>query len=97
VNICAMELKFVGGSMGTVVGEKITRAIERSIERRAPIIIISASGGAAHAEGAISLIADGQNFCGADCALDEAKIPYISCSPTRPPAALPPASPCWAI
>ena len=45
VNVCAMELKFVGGSMGTVVGEKITRAVERSIERRSPLIVVSASGG----------------------------------------------------
>nr|MDP9114037.1 acetyl-CoA carboxylase carboxyl transferase subunit beta [Acidobacteriota bacterium] len=56
VNICAMELKFVGGSMGTVVGEKITRAVERSMERRAPLIIVSASGGARMQEGAISLM-----------------------------------------
>src|SRR5262249_52885154 len=42
VNICSMELKFVGGSMGAVVGEKITRAVERSIDRRAPLIVVSA-------------------------------------------------------
>src|ERR1700688_4491247 len=40
VNICAMELKFIGGSMGAVVGEKITRAVERSITRRAPLVIV---------------------------------------------------------
>ena len=44
VNICAMEVKFIGGSMGCVVGEKITRAIERSIEKSTPLVIVSASG-----------------------------------------------------
>jgi acetyl-CoA carboxylase carboxyl transferase subunit beta len=77
VNICAMELKFVGGSMGTVVGEKITRAIERSIERRAPIIIVSASGGARMQEGAVSLMQMAK-ISAALMRLDEAKIPYIS-------------------
>jgi acetyl-CoA carboxylase carboxyl transferase subunit beta len=77
VNICAMELKFVGGSMGTVVGEKITRAIERSIERRAPIIIVSASGGARMQEGAISLMQMAK-ISAALMKLDEAKVPYIS-------------------
>src|SRR5260221_13311193 len=56
VNICAMELKFVGGSMGAVMGEEITRSIERSIEKRVPIIVISASGGARMQEGAVSLM-----------------------------------------
>jgi acetyl-CoA carboxylase carboxyl transferase subunit beta len=46
VHICSMELKFIGGSMGAVVGEKITRAIERCLAERAPIIIVCASGGA---------------------------------------------------
>ncbi|MBV9768762.1 MAG: acetyl-CoA carboxylase carboxyl transferase subunit beta, partial [Bryobacterales bacterium] len=56
VHICAMELKFVGGSMGTVVGEVITRAIERSVEHKIPLIIVSASGGARMQEGAASLM-----------------------------------------
>ena len=77
VSICAMELKFVGGSMGIVVGEKITRAIERSIERRAPIIIVSASGGARMQEGAISLMQMAK-ISAALMRLDEAKVPYVS-------------------
>jgi acetyl-CoA carboxylase carboxyl transferase subunit beta len=77
VNICAMELKFVGGSMGAVVGEKITRAIERSMERRAPLILISASGGARMQEGAISLMQMAK-ISAALARLDDAKIPYIS-------------------
>jgi len=77
VQICAMELKFIGGSMGTVVGEKITRAIERSIERRAPLIIVSASGGARMQEGAISLMQLAK-ISAALMRLDEAHVPYIS-------------------
>ncbi len=77
VNICAMELKFVGGSMGTVVGEKITRAVERSIERRAPLIVVSASGGARMQEGAISLMQMAK-ISAALMRLDEERLPYIS-------------------
>src|SRR5207248_9076495 len=54
--IAAMEYAFIGGSMGVVVGEKITRAIEMAIERRNPVIIISCSGGARMMEGALSLM-----------------------------------------
>jgi acetyl-CoA carboxylase carboxyl transferase subunit beta len=77
VHICAMELKFIGGSMGSVVGEKITRAIERSIEKRAPLIIISASGGARMQEGAISLMQLAK-ISAALMRLDEARVPYVS-------------------
>jgi acetyl-CoA carboxylase carboxyl transferase subunit beta len=77
VNICAMELKFIGGSMGAVVGEKITRAIERSLKDRAPLIIISASGGARMQEGAISLMQLAK-ISSALMRLDDAKVPYIS-------------------
>src|SRR5262245_31520847 len=54
--VCAMELQFVGGSLGSVVGEKITRAIERAIAARSALVIFSASGGARMQEGAISLM-----------------------------------------
>jgi len=77
VHICAMEPKFIGGSMGCVVGEKITRAIERSIAQRAPLIIVSASGGARMQEGAISLMQMAK-ISAALMRLDEARIPYIS-------------------
>lgn len=77
VHICAMELKFVGGSMGTVVGEVITRAIERSLEQRVPLIIVSASGGARMQEGAVSLMQMAK-ISGALMRLDEARVPYIS-------------------
>jgi acetyl-CoA carboxylase carboxyl transferase subunit beta len=77
VNICAMELKFIGGSMGAVVGEKITRAVERSIASRAPLIVFSASGGARMQEGAISLMQLAK-ISAALMRLDEATVPYIS-------------------
>jgi acetyl-CoA carboxylase carboxyl transferase subunit beta len=77
VHICAMELKFVGGSMGTVVGEVITRAIERSMEQKVPLIIVSASGGARMQEGAISLMQLAK-ISAALMRLDQARIPYIS-------------------
>jgi acetyl-CoA carboxylase carboxyl transferase subunit beta len=77
VHICAMELKFVGGSMGTVVGEVITRAIERSLEQKVPLIIVSASGGARMQEGAVSLMQMAK-ISGALMRLDEAGVAYIS-------------------
>jgi acetyl-CoA carboxylase carboxyl transferase subunit beta len=77
VNICALELSFIGGSMGAVVGEKITRAIERSIAEKAPVIIVSASGGARMQEGAVSLMQMAK-ISAALMRLDQAGVPYIS-------------------
>lgn len=56
VVFCVMDFSFIGGSMGSVVGEKIARAIDEAIKRKLPLIIISASGGARMMEGAISLM-----------------------------------------
>ncbi len=77
VQICGLELKFIGGSMGSVVGEKITRAIERCMAERTPLVIISASGGARMQEGAISLMQLAK-LSAALMRLDEAGLPYIS-------------------
>jgi acetyl-CoA carboxylase carboxyl transferase subunit beta len=77
VQVCSLELKFIGGSMGAVMGEKIARAIDRSLERREPLIIVSASGGARMQEGAVSLMQLGK-ICAALMRLDEAGVPYIS-------------------
>ncbi|MFB3829766.1 MAG: acetyl-CoA carboxylase, carboxyltransferase subunit beta [Bryobacteraceae bacterium] len=77
VQICSMEARFIGGSMGCVVGEKITRAIERSIEENSPLIIVSASGGARMQEGAVSLMQMAK-ISAALMRLDEARVPYIS-------------------
>jgi acetyl-CoA carboxylase carboxyl transferase subunit beta len=56
VVICAMEYAFMGGSMGSVVGEKITLAAERSVEKKEPLIVVSCSGGARMQEGILSLM-----------------------------------------
>jgi acetyl-CoA carboxylase carboxyl transferase subunit beta len=72
-----MELKFIGGSMGAVVGEKITRTIERCLSDQSPLIIVSASGGARMQEGAISLMQLAK-ISAALMQLDEARLPYIS-------------------
>jgi acetyl-CoA carboxylase carboxyl transferase subunit beta len=77
VHICALDLRFIGGSMGAVVGEAITRAIERSLERNVPLIIISASGGARMQEGTVSLMQLAK-ISAALARLDEARVPYIS-------------------
>jgi acetyl-CoA carboxylase carboxyl transferase subunit beta len=77
VQICALELKFIGGSMGAVVGEKITRAIERCLAERCPLVIVSASGGARMQEGTISLMQLAK-LSAALMRLDEARLPYIS-------------------
>ena len=77
VQICAMEPKFIGGSMGAVVGEKITRAVERSLAQHSPLIVVSASGGARMQEGAVSLMQMAK-ISAALMKLDEAGIPYIS-------------------
>jgi acetyl-CoA carboxylase carboxyl transferase subunit beta len=74
---CSMEYRFIGGSMGCVVGEKITRAIERAVETRRPLLIVSASGGARMMEGAVSLMQMGKISC-ALMRLDEARVAYIS-------------------
>ena len=77
VIIAAMEYGFIGGSMGVVVGEKITRAIERAIDERLPIVIVCCSGGARMMEGARSLMQMAK-ICGALARLDRAKLPYIA-------------------
>jgi acetyl-CoA carboxylase carboxyl transferase subunit beta len=77
VIVSAMEYAFIGGSMGAVVGEAITRAIERSADSRAPLIIVSASGGARMMEGVASLMQLAK-ISAALARLDEARVPYIS-------------------
>jgi acetyl-CoA carboxylase carboxyl transferase subunit beta len=76
-SVAAMEYAFIGGSMGVVVGEKITRAIERAIAESLPVIIVSCSGGARMMEGALSLMQMAK-ISGALARLDRAGLPYIS-------------------
>src|ERR1700693_526505 len=75
--VCAMEFGFIGGSMGAVVGEKVTRAIELAIARRNPLVIVSCSGGARMMEGTISLLQLAK-VSGALARLDDAHLPYVS-------------------
>jgi acetyl-CoA carboxylase carboxyl transferase subunit beta len=77
VEICAMEYAFIAGSMGSVVGEKIARAIDRCLRNKTPLIIVSASAGARMQEGAISLMQMAKISAGL-MRLDEAKLAYIS-------------------
>jgi acetyl-CoA carboxylase carboxyl transferase subunit beta len=74
---CAMEFGFIGGSMGAVVGEKVTRGIELAIETRQPLVVVSCSGGARMMEGTISLMQLAK-VSAALAKLDDAKLPYIS-------------------
>ena len=77
VIVSAMEYSFIGGSMGAVVGEAITRAIEQATDSKQPIIIISASGGARMMEGVVSLMQLAK-ISAALARLDEVRVPYIS-------------------
>lgn len=77
VIVSAMEYGFIGGSMGAVVGEAITRAVERAYQQRTPMIVVSASGGARMMEGVVSLMQMAKISAGL-ARLDSAKIPYIS-------------------
>jgi acetyl-CoA carboxylase carboxyl transferase subunit beta len=75
--VCAMEFQCVGGSMGAVVGEKVTRAIDRCIDGGLPLVIVSCSAGARMMEGAISLM-QMTKICAALARLDAVRKPYIS-------------------
>ena len=75
--LSAMEYNFIGGSMGSVVGEKITRAIERAIETHSALVVVSCSGGARMQEGALSLMQMAK-ISSALAHLDQKKLPYIS-------------------
>jgi len=74
---CSMEFSFIGGTMGAVVGEKVARAIERSVAQKQPLIIVSCSGGARMMEGAVSLMQLAK-VSAALARLDESRVPYIS-------------------
>jgi acetyl-CoA carboxylase carboxyl transferase subunit beta len=72
-----MDFRFIGGSMGSVVGEKITRAIELGIEKHVPVLISSASGGARMQEGMYSLMQMAKTSA-ALAKLGEARLPFFS-------------------
>jgi acetyl-CoA carboxylase carboxyl transferase subunit beta len=77
VVLSVMEYSFIGGSMGSAVGETIARAVDRSLETRHPLIIVSASGGARMMEGIVSLMQLAKVSTGL-ARMDDEKIPYIS-------------------
>jgi len=77
VSFACMDFKFVGGSMGSVVGEKIARAIDRAYEQKIPMILISQSGGARMMEAALSLMQMAKTSARL-ARLADAKLPYIS-------------------
>ena len=77
VVVAAMEYAFIGGSLGVVAGEKITRALELALARRHPAIIVSCSGGARMMEGALSLMQMAK-VSAALARLDRARVPFIS-------------------
>ena len=77
VSICVMDFAFIGGSMGSVVGEKVTLAAEAALADRIPLIIVSASGGARMQEGTLALMQLAKT-CGALGRLAEAGVPYVS-------------------
>ncbi len=77
VVLAAMDYRFMGGSMGSVVGEKITRAAEHALEQGKPLIVISASGGARMQEGVLSLMQMAK-ISAALARLSEARLPFVS-------------------
>ena len=77
VALCVFDFGFMGGSMGSVVGEKICRAVDRALELRMPLILVTASGGARMQEGILSLMQMAKTSA-AVAKLGEAKLPFIS-------------------
>ena len=77
VVLCVFDFSFMGGSMGSVVGEKICRAIDRALDLKVPVILVTASGGARMQEGILSLMQMAKTSA-AVAKLGEAKLPFIS-------------------
>jgi len=75
--LCVFEFGFLGGSMGSVVGEKLTRGIELAIDKHVPVIIVAASGGARMQEGILSLMQMAKTSAALE-RLSRAKLPYLS-------------------
>ena len=77
IALCVFDFGFMGGSMGSVVGEKICRAVDRALDLRIPLILVTASGGARMQEGILSLMQMAKTSA-AVAKLGEAKLPFIS-------------------
>lgn len=78
VELGAFDFRFMGGSMGSVVGEAVTRVFERATARRVPAVVVSASGGARMQEGVLSLMQMAKTSAAAARLKDDARMPYIS-------------------
>jgi acetyl-CoA carboxylase carboxyl transferase subunit beta len=76
ISIAAMDFSFIGGSMGSVVGEKVARTFKRAVEKRRPVVIVPTSGGARMQEGIISLMQLGKTNAAA-AELADAGLPYV--------------------
>ncbi len=94
---CSMEFGFIGGSMGAVVGEKVARAIERSLAQKQPLIIVSCSGGARMMEGAVSLMQLAKVVRGAGAAGRGAHAVYFRAHRSHHRRRYRQLTPCWAI
>ena len=83
ISVAVMDFSYMGGSMGSVVGEKITRTIERGLAKRCPVVVFTSSGGARMQEGIMSLMQMAKTSGALDL-LGRAGIPYVSvlCDPT---------------
>ena len=92
VAICVMDFGFMGGSMGAVVGEKVTRAAEHALAARVPLVVVSASGGARMQEGTLALMQLAKTLRGARAAARRAASRSCRSCPTRRPAASSPRS-----
>ena len=77
VVFCVFDFSFMGGSMGSVVGEKFCRAVDRALEKKLPVVLVTASGGARMQEGILSLMQMAKTST-AVAKLGEAKLPFIS-------------------
>ena len=77
VAICVMDFGFMGGSMGAVVGEKVTRAAEHALEARVPLIVVSASGGARMQEGTLALMQLAKTLAALE-RLQQGGVPFLS-------------------
>ena len=75
--IAVMDFHFIAATMGSVVGEKLTRCVERATQQRIPVVIVAASGGARMYEGVLSLLQMAKT-CGALALHSQARLPYIS-------------------
>ena len=97
VALAVMDFDFMGGSMGTVVGEKIARLFDHAAKRRLPVVVFCSSGGARMQEGVLSLMQMAK-VAAAIARLRDARLPYhLGAAAIRPPAAWRRRSRCWAI